>query len=202
MNICTDRALDGTSVLVVGVDFSEASYDAVTLAVDIARMTGDADAHFIHVLKAPLLVTSELGSESFKDYERAIRVAEQRLDAICNSATEQGSGRAIAHIRTGEPYLELIQLVYDVDAHVLVVGSHGPTGLPRLLGGSVEEKVRRHSPCPVLTVKPKAMWATRIIATPCASCQDTRVGAYRVQQWCEQNFVGSSGTLGTLRKPS
>lgn len=56
-------------------------------------------------------------------------------------------------VREGESYLAITDLARKQDIDTIVMGSHGRTGLKRLLMGSVTEKVIGHSPCPVLVVK-------------------------------------------------
>ena len=57
---------------------------------------------------------------------------------------------------TGDPATALVRLDDDEDAELIVMGSHGRTGLTRLLMGSVAEAVVRRASCPVLTVKSEA----------------------------------------------
>jgi nucleotide-binding universal stress UspA family protein len=54
---------------------------------------------------------------------------------------------------TGNTFLEIIQAARDDDVDMIVMGTHGRTGLAHVLIGSVAEKVVREAPCPVLTVK-------------------------------------------------
>ena len=54
---------------------------------------------------------------------------------------------------TGNTFLEIIQVARDDDVDMIVMGTHGRTGLAHVLIGSVAERVVREAPCPVLTVK-------------------------------------------------
>ena len=54
---------------------------------------------------------------------------------------------------TGNTFLEIIQAARDDDVDMIVMGTHGRTGLAHVLIGSVAERVVREAPCPVLTVK-------------------------------------------------
>jgi universal stress protein A len=60
-----------------------------------------------------------------------------------------------AEVREGKAFVEIIKLAREKDIDLVVMGSHGRTGLPHLLIGSVAEKVTRKTPCPVLIVKDK-----------------------------------------------
>jgi nucleotide-binding universal stress UspA family protein len=55
--------------------------------------------------------------------------------------------------KEGEPFLEIIQMVKKESVELIVMGTHGRTGLDHVLFGSTAEKVVRRSPCPVLTVR-------------------------------------------------
>ena len=57
------------------------------------------------------------------------------------------------YLAHGDPASEILRLAQDAKADVIVMGTHGRTGLPRLLMGSVAEQVVRKAPCPVVTVK-------------------------------------------------
>lgn len=58
-------------------------------------------------------------------------------------------------IRRGKPFVEIIIAAREKEADLIVMGTHGRTGLSHSLMGSVAEKVVRKAPCPVLTVKPR-----------------------------------------------
>ncbi|HUQ68179.1 MAG TPA: universal stress protein, partial [Planctomycetaceae bacterium] len=66
------------------------------------------------------------------------------------------AGRSVQRvIRIGAPYVEIVKYAAEQDVDVIVVGTHGRSGLTHLLLGSTAEKVVRKAPCPVLTVHPK-----------------------------------------------
>ena len=56
-------------------------------------------------------------------------------------------------LRRGVPFVEIIDSARKCKADLIVMGTHGRTGLRQMLIGSVAEKVMRHAPCPVMTVK-------------------------------------------------
>jgi nucleotide-binding universal stress UspA family protein len=57
------------------------------------------------------------------------------------------------HLREGDPATEILALAQEIGCDLIVIGTHGRTGVGRLLMGSVAEAVLRRAPCPVLTVK-------------------------------------------------
>ena len=58
-------------------------------------------------------------------------------------------------MQTGTPFLEVIRYAKDHDIDLVIVGTHGRTGLVHVLMGSVAEKIVRKAPCPVLAVRPE-----------------------------------------------
>jgi nucleotide-binding universal stress UspA family protein len=59
--------------------------------------------------------------------------------------------------REGPPFLEILKAAEEISAHLIILGTHGRTGLPHILMGSVAERVVRKSSCPVMTIRPKAL---------------------------------------------
>jgi len=71
------------------------------------------------------------------------------------------------HMIEGEPAQEIVRLAADSHCDMIVLGTHGRTGLARLLMGSVAEQVMRRAPCPVLTIKtPMPATLTEAVAEP------------------------------------
>jgi universal stress protein A len=58
-----------------------------------------------------------------------------------------------AFLRVGYPFEEIIQVANDPEIDLIIIGSHGRSGIKRLLLGSTAERVVEHAPCPVLVVK-------------------------------------------------
>ncbi|HZT97099.1 MAG TPA: universal stress protein [Chloroflexota bacterium] len=128
-------------------DFSEYSGYAFQLACDLAR---DYDARLIvlHVAAPPVVVYGEgvLPPEP-KDYKERLR---ERLQQV----VIQDPKIPIEHrLIEGDAAREILRLAGEAKCNLIVMGTHGRTGLGRLLMGSVAEQVVRKAPCPVLTVK-------------------------------------------------
>lgn len=133
------------------LDFSENSEHALLYAKAFAR-AHDADLLLLHVVELPV---------SYLAAEIAIPVdALQRQKDACvknlNAITEmvrQELPRAACLVEEGNPYPCIIQVAKKQGVDLIVMGTHGRTGLAHALLGSVSEKVVRVAPCPVLTVK-------------------------------------------------
>jgi nucleotide-binding universal stress UspA family protein len=127
-------------------DFSERSESAFHLACSLAR---DQRARLIvlHVIPPPVCHGEVVARQQPDGYR------EQMCDWL-HHLQAPGSGVDIDHRLTdGEPYAEILRVAEDDSCDLIVMGTHGRTGLPRLLMGSVAEQVVRRASCPVLTVK-------------------------------------------------
>jgi len=180
-----EHQTDGRSVMVIGIDFSDASRQATGVALNPARITRCPDLHLIHVIRPAALIGPNDWLGAMSQYEKTVDAARRELDAICASAIAEESLRAFTHVRTGEPYREIVQLASDMEADLVVIGTHSRGGVSRLLMGSVAERVQRYAPCPVLTVKPKTLPEASDIDPPCPECHAARVETSGACLWCD-----------------
>jgi len=149
----TAAAISVKSVL-FATDFSATSEAALPYAVAICRRFG-ATLHAAHVLSdaALLMMTGGVDYVSMGTlYEDAHSEAKEKLDQI---ALRLGDLPHRYHVRHGEVWKSLAGIVTENEIDLIVVGTHGRTGLGKLLLGSVAEDILRHAPCPVLTIGPK-----------------------------------------------
>jgi nucleotide-binding universal stress UspA family protein len=144
------------------VDYSQCSQLALRRAVELAK-TFDARVTVLHVtaLSAPgLMATGYGGYAGFaagaEDVVRAWQRDESsRLGDFVAPFMDAGvpiETKLIAGVE-GNPWREIKGLAEDLPADLIVMGTHGRTGLPHVLLGSVAEKVLRVAPCPVMTVR-------------------------------------------------
>jgi nucleotide-binding universal stress UspA family protein len=141
------------SRIIVATDFSETSRFAVDYAATHAKMTG-AKLLIVHAVAVPSSDEGMGALHTVVDSEDP-GVTELRLRAIEPDTT----GVEFEHrVLRGEPAAEILGLAEDENAALIVMGTHGRTGLMRMLMGSVAEQVLRKAECPVLTVKvPKTL---------------------------------------------
>ena len=139
--------------ILVPTDFSDCATTAQTTAIDLARRLG-GEIVLLHVLvEAPLYsegLRSAARVQSVYDAQR--KWAEGALDARIAELGGHGikaSWRATA----GVPFEQIVNVAAEERADMIVIGTHGRTGLNRVLLGSVAERVIRLAPCPVLTVR-------------------------------------------------
>lgn len=142
--------------ILVPTDFSEFSDVATRYGCEFAERFG-AELHLLNVIMSPLVeFAGQAGqhySKSFTEYEEEIRDAtEEKLsEAVTDPVSDPN--KVIRTVKVGAPFLEIIQYAKTHDIDMIVMGTHGRTGLKHLLMGSVAERVVRQAPCPVLSVR-------------------------------------------------
>lgn len=139
------------SNILVPVDFSESSRHATELAAAIA-VPGGAGITLFHVVDIPVAYSGEPAIPGF------IRDLDKRSNDLLESwATQLRSKTAVPVVtrsRIGRPGAQTLAVLENEPAIDLVaVGTHGRTGVSRVLLGSVAEKIVRHAPCPVLVAR-------------------------------------------------
>jgi nucleotide-binding universal stress UspA family protein len=135
-------------------DFSESSKYAMAYAIALAKEF-EAELCLLHVVE-------EVPSMFYLDLSKAPPAvpamteiqdkAQGALEELL-PAEERGAIRARRVIRVGAPFVEIIRCAKETEARMIVLGTHGRTGLKHLIMGSVAENVVRKSPYPVLTVR-------------------------------------------------
>jgi nucleotide-binding universal stress UspA family protein len=137
------------------VDFSEPSQAAMIYA---ARLAGhfDADLTLFHAYQLPGYTLPE-GSvvASPKMLQELADQAERHLAEWKDLAARAGAPRVATVKAVGEPAVEIVEFARETAQDLLVVGTHGRTGLRHALVGSIAERVVRRAGCPVLTVHPE-----------------------------------------------
>ena len=139
--------------IVCATDFSDTADTAWELACELARVH-QAETVLVHVF-VELPVYPEVAVTSIQRVWEEQRLwVEQQLAERVEAATARGlTARYL--LRTGTAAEEIVRATTEEGADLVVVGTHGRTGIDRLLIGSVAERVVRVAPCPVLTVKPR-----------------------------------------------
>jgi universal stress protein A len=138
--------------ILCAVDFSDPSREALRAAAELAR-TSQATLILIHVWQAPLWMT-DYGIQLPSDALLEARGAEEsKLASWKAEAHELGAGDVTTRLVRGVPWDEIVSAARDDQAiDLIVVGTHGRTGVRRALIGSVAERVVRHAPCTVMVV--------------------------------------------------
>lgn len=139
--------------ILTAIDFSENSECAFDYALTLATRF-NAELTIIHVINEPVdLRGFYVPHISFEQLEKEIEEsAVKMMDAFCSSKLGTFSNYKTA-IVTGIPCDEITSAAAKMDASLIVLGTHGRTGLDRILFGSTAERVVRSAACPVLTVR-------------------------------------------------
>jgi universal stress protein A len=137
-------------------DFSAASRPAFKKAIDLAK-TDRAALDVVHVM-APIIAMPDVAYVSPRTYDQwtaaATEAARKKMDGLLKQARAAGV-RAKSMIVTGAPADRIVRAARTRRADLIVMGTHGRSGLSRFLLGSVASRVIATSPCPVLTVRGK-----------------------------------------------
>lgn len=131
-------------------DFSHTGDAALALATALARDAG-ATLIIAHVEEPPVAYGG--GEMYYGMPEPAVEEIQQMLDAV---KPPDPSVKYEHRLVAGDPPSAIVRLAEEEQADLIVMGTHGRTGLSRLLMGSVAEAIVRRSPCPVLTYKHEA----------------------------------------------
>ena len=136
-------------------DFSDSSKKALSDAIELARTFG-ATLSLLHVLEpSPYLgefTLPTMGEELLGDLDRQASAALAQVLPDAQEATVEVT-RAVA---IGSPSQKIVETAEAEHVDLILITTHGRTGLSHLLIGSVAERVVRTAPCPVLTIRPPA----------------------------------------------
>ncbi|MEA3332468.1 MAG: universal stress protein [Pseudomonadota bacterium] len=135
--------------VLVLTDGSQNSRSALRYAVEICR-NFKASLHILSVVEdIPSYAYLEVGSEFISQVQETVRQEVVQCSGYCETSGIVCDGE----IRHGVPYEEIIKYAKEIDADLIVMSTHGHTGLSHILLGSVAEKIVRYAPCPVLTTR-------------------------------------------------
>ena len=136
-------------------DFSDSGTAALRAACGMAAKFA-ADLHLLHVIQDVTLLAPYGAAEAYLPAEWREEIREQveaSLAKLPDPAWEQGTA-TIRAVSEGVPHHEIARYAGDNGIDLIVMGTHGRTGMPHMLMGSVAEKVVREAPCAVMTVRP------------------------------------------------
>ena len=139
--------------ILVPTDFSKFSAKALHYATEFAEQFGAAIT-LVHVVE-PIVYPSESGytAVEIETVQTTWRKdAKRKLEELGRKSIKPPlTARTV--VRCGSPYHEITTLAKEEDADLIILATHGYTGLKHVFLGSTAEKVVRHAPCPVLTVR-------------------------------------------------
>ncbi len=139
--------------ILVPIDFSDYSKQALRYATNFAKKF-DAKIFLIYVVE-PVIYPSDfsIGQVTFPTNDSDMNDrAKTELENLAK--TEIGNMIDVETIiKTGKPFVEINEIASELDIDIIIIATHGHTGMEHLLFGSTAEKVVRKAPCPVLTLR-------------------------------------------------
>lgn len=140
--------------ILLPTDFSDYSANATKYACELATRF-DAELHLLHALEIQSTTPSFVMGLAIPSYTHESQAAvEKAMTGVLDS--QWSANRTVVHaIVEGSPKVEIIQYARKHAIDLIVLATHGRTGLSHVIMGSVAEAVVRTAPCPVLTVRPE-----------------------------------------------
>lgn len=184
--------------ILVPVDFLSHSAEAVRRAMDLAVQ---------HSAEVVLLYAYEPGQypatpgDVVYDAEQLVHMTHEvraRLDAVRRDADPLGRRRIRTHITQGMPARAIIEAANREGVDLIVMGTHGRTGVGRAVLGSVAEQVMRRAPCPVLTVKAPRPSAVGQLTAEASPSPRWSLAAFLAPRWARHTLrADATPTLET-----
>jgi nucleotide-binding universal stress UspA family protein len=142
--------------ILVPTDFSTFSEHAIRYGCEIANRF-EAEVHLLHVAQDAFPIMPEAGllTVSHTDYlKRVVESASRALEELPAAGLLKKPG-VVREVTVGIPFVEIVRYARDKQIDLIVMSTHGRTGIVHMLMGSVAEKVVRKASCPVLTIRPE-----------------------------------------------
>lgn len=183
--------------IVIGIDYSALGDLALERACGQCLAHRTAHLHVVHAVNSDILRSHGVGAFGSQDEAQAADLkqasarlhehVEQVVRRWCEAHSCQPPfERLTTHIRFKPAAEAIAQLAVDIDAELVIVGTHGRRGARRFLLGSVSEGTMRLAPCDVLVVRPPDAIIPQI-EPACPRCVETRQATNGRELWCEQH---------------
>jgi nucleotide-binding universal stress UspA family protein len=140
--------------ILVPTDFSKSSDNALTYGIAFAEKFG-AEMYLLHVVQDLTWFVPEailVAPAAMPPLEQFVTAAQTALERVIQKLNLPGI-KIHPQVREGTAFDTIIRYAREIDVDLIVMGTHGHTGLAHVLLGSVAERVVRKAPCPVLTVR-------------------------------------------------
>lgn len=203
--------------VLAAIDMSDASARVLRRALLIANATPGSEVHVALVVDPPAVglapetvMTVETSSDSLPELSAFVDAEAKALAARTGPLQ---IGRITAHLLTGAPAREIVWLAAHLEVDLIVVGTHGRTGIRRAILGSVAERVVRTAGCPVFVDRathhdPSAHEPE--IVPLCPACKERREATGGKELWCAHHqqhhahghiYAGSQMPTGASSSP-
>lgn len=158
------------SRILAPTDFSELATHALHYAGELAKRTG---SELVVLYADPFLPPPHFTSAQIDSIASSLAAQKKNAGVELDRYTAEHVSRDVRHrtmIVEGHPVSAIVQAAEELDASVIVMGTHGRSGLNRLMMGSVTERVLRESSHPLLTVRPTDRAVEATSASPTILC--------------------------------
>jgi universal stress protein A len=142
----------GVKSILVPVDFSPSSNKALDYATTLARQF-NAKLTLLHVVEPVATPDFAATFPLVMEDDELMAAAKERLEKLVKSARIPDRTVEKTLVRFGRSFHEIAEAARTLKADLIVISTHGYTGLKHVLLGSTTERVVRHAPCPVLVVR-------------------------------------------------
>ncbi len=139
--------------ILVPIDFSDYSKAALRYSVSFSKIF-NAELILVYVVE-PVIYPPDfsMGQVALPTINLDLDTrAKEELDKLARTEIN-GTIKARTIVRTGKPFVEIIECAKEEDADIIIIATHGHSGVEHILFGSTAEKVVRKAPCPVLTLR-------------------------------------------------
>jgi nucleotide-binding universal stress UspA family protein len=174
----------------VAVDTSALADQVLDQAVALTLKTAGAQLHVVHAVDTIPIAAATVGGSPFGVPSAAVllKAGREHLERLQYRADQQGVS-ATGHLIVGNPRAVILQLTSDIGADLLIIGTHDPGKLERLLLGSIAETLVRKAPCPVFVVRTKRAQHPDVpeILPPCPDCVAAQQASNGEKLWCERH---------------
>lgn len=139
--------------ILVPIDFSDYSKNALKYSLNFARCC-NAEVFLIYVVE-PLIFPADFSMGQISIPSMDIETAERAKNELETLAKNEFGNNILIHtlVKTGKPFVEINETARELDVDLIIIASHGHTGVEHLLFGGTADKVVRKAPCPVLSLR-------------------------------------------------
>lgn len=138
--------------IIFPTDFSKVSLASLPWAKRLAAVL-DAELHCIYVVQEPTIYASlEVATIPMPTVDEIMTGAQQRLDAFADVHFTKAGDHGVVNVLVGRPAEQICQYADDHQAAMIVMSTHGYSGLKHAVLGSTTDAVLHHATCPVLAV--------------------------------------------------
>jgi nucleotide-binding universal stress UspA family protein len=137
--------------ILVPIDFSTPCNKAFKYALGFARHFG-SQIVMIHVIE-PAIDTELLGGKGMQSIQNELALAKEKMQALADDSPRDTRLHITSGIRKGVATHEIVQAAEELDVDLVIMATHGLSGLKHFGLGSTADRVARAAPCPVLVVR-------------------------------------------------